>query len=76
MLFTVAIFSTFIGDYLHSFFGDVLCNSINCRDMINPDKYDISHYHWGYRHYLYFVMCVILFLIQCSDVIRYAKSES
>lgn len=27
-------------------------------------------YHWGYRHWLFLVMCIILFIIQVIDIIQ------
>ncbi len=79
MLFTIAIISTFIGDYLHSFFGDWKCNGSGER-IVDTWIYakcnygDIgsheSTWHWGYRHWLYFTMCITLFIIQVKDILK------
>jgi len=69
LLFIVAIFSTFIGDYLHSFFGDNFCNIPH--HLYGGDYHDNPTWHWGYRHWLYSAMCIVLFLIQAIDIINY-----
>jgi hypothetical protein len=33
----------------------------------------ISQWHWGYRHWLYFIMCITLFVIQVVDIINTKK---
>jgi hypothetical protein len=32
-------------------------------------------YHWGYRHYLYLIMCISLFAIQAADIICYIEKK-
>ena len=86
LLFTVAIFSTFIGDYLHSFLGDWKClGSGKPNESIYNPIYQFCNYaecdfhdptwHWGYRRWLYFTMCTILFIIQTIDIFSFAQSE-
>ena len=72
LLFTIAIFSTFLGDYLHSFFDDSYCTTIGCRYM--DTRHSLPQWHWGYRHWLYLIMCLTLFTIQIVDIISYAYS--
>jgi len=74
MLFVSAILSTFISDYLSSFFGDYRCNLIKIRHHFIIYEYEI-HYHWGYRHWLYFAMCVVLFVIKAVSIINYIGPE-
>lgn len=75
-LFTVAIFSTFIPEYLHGFFGDRYCYEPikGCKDTVARYEYQ-PHYHWGYRHWLYFVMTLILFILQAVRIIEYVSNE-
>lgn len=83
LLFTVAIFSTFIPDYFHSFFGDELCkgqyfdyasnHSIGC--LKGDWGLHDPTWHWGYRHWLYFFMCIILFIINVGSIIDVLQKE-
>jgi hypothetical protein len=66
VLFTVAIFSTFLTDNLHSFFGDHYCTIPNHRGDIGI--HTEPEWHWGYRHTLYFIMSTTLFAIQLIDI--------
>ena len=86
LLFTIAILSTFVGDYLHSFLGDWKClGSGTPNDSIYNPIYKYCNYaewgfhdptwHWGYRHWLYLVMCITLFIIQIIDIISFADSN-
>lgn len=73
LLFTVAMFVSFIPDYLHDFFGDWTCKGCNYGE---PGRYvhDPS-LHWGYRHWLFLSMGIILFIIQAVDLIMYIDSK-
>ena len=86
LLFTIAMFSTFVGDYLHDFLGDWKClGSGMPNDSIYNPIYKNCNYsecgfhdsvwHWGYRHWLYFTMCITLFIIQLLDIISFAFSD-
>lgn len=84
-LFIVAILSTFIGDNLHSFFGDWKCSGSGER-LLDEWIYAKCNYgdlgshestwHWGYRHWLYFTMCIILFLIQINNIFFTTNQEN
>ena len=76
ILFSIAILSTFIGDNLHSFFGDELCKG-RYYDKVNSNTYGCLYsncgehdptWHWGYRHWLYSTMCVILFIVNAIRI--------
>ena len=87
-LFTVAIFISFIPEYLPDFFGDWVCKG---REYIPSIKEgfigsyvgcdyaaDGSHNpenHWGYRHWLFFLMGLVLFTIQTWSIISYAEKN-
>ena len=84
-LFTIAIFISFIPDYLHDFFGDWLCEGAKHGKLIPETDANWSHYeligcyyaggihnptwHYGYRHWLFLAMGVSIFIIQLIDII-------
>jgi hypothetical protein len=90
-LFVIAILVSFIPDYLHNFFGDWLCEGAKYGKLIPETDACWSHYeligcdygsgvhnptlHWGYRHWLFFAMGVILFIIQAIDIIIYINKQ-
>ncbi len=72
ILFGVTMLLTFLPDHLRDFFGDKL--------YIIPegtDKYDMPNRHdfldidwdWGWRHHIYFLMCLLLFTVQAVKII-------
>ena len=71
VLFTIAIFSTFIGEYLSSFFGDYYCT---LHHVYGGEWHKEPKTHWGYRHWLYMFMCITLFIIQAINIIDYATN--
>lgn len=83
LLFSIAIFSTFIGDYFHVFLGDWKCvgsgplieGSYRYYTQCNYNDFHENTWHWGYRHWLYLTMCVILFALQAVEIIIYANSK-
>lgn len=85
LLFTVAMFVSFIPDYLHDFFGDWTCKGCEFVQDKVFGSYIGCHYgdvhvhdatlHWGYRHWLFFLMGIILFIIQVVDLIMYIDSK-
>jgi len=86
VLFTVAILSTFLGDYLHLFLGDWKCDGSGKRylegiyvlyERCNYSLCNLhdSSWHWGYRHWIYFVMCITLFIIQVVDIINFSSKK-
>jgi hypothetical protein len=74
IVFSIGIVSTFVTDHFHDFFGDWTCKGCN----YGESGYFATHQptlHWGYRHWLYFLMCLVLFVIQAIDIIEYANSN-
>jgi hypothetical protein len=84
-LFTVAIFVSFIPEYLHDFFGDWICKGrqyvpstkegflgsyIGCDYQSGGGSHN-PQTHWGYRHCLFCMMGIILFSIQSVNIINY-----
>jgi hypothetical protein len=79
LLFSVAILSTFIGDNFHEFLGDWKCEGSGLPIKVGYGIYYSkcnyaqcgSHnpmWHWGYRHYLYLIMSIVVFIIQANDI--------
>lgn len=77
ILFTIAIFSTFVPELYRPFFGDWFCEGairddtwhlIGCQ-YTDWGTHD-STWHWGYRHWLYLMMCLSLFIIQVVQIIK------
>lgn len=56
LLFSVAIFMSFIPEHLRDFFGDTLV-PVNEQFGLDPE------YNWGARHYWYFWLMVLLFVL-------------
>ncbi len=89
LLFSIAIASTFIPDNLHEFFGDTLCTTGSGFRIWGSNtvgthyqycNYSMEHepntWHWGYRHWLYLFMTIILFIIQVIDIVIFIVKES
>jgi hypothetical protein len=86
-LFMMAILFSFIPEYLHEFFGDWQCEGsipwkfqpdtsnsysyVLYKGCMYGGQHHLKTIHWGYRHWLFFTMGVILFIIQLVDIINY-----
>ena len=74
-LFVTAMVVSFSPELLRDFFGDKL---------VLPDEYGYKwgkgfidqDWDWGYRHYLYFLMCVALFIVQAARLISWIQKYS
>ena len=72
VLFFLAMIVSFLPDYFRSFFGDL---------PMDPKAYHFGamiddNWDWGYRHYLFFYMCTILFGIQSARIIHWTITNS
>lgn len=68
ILFTIGSLMTFVPDHLRAFFGDTVhvCDTgWHSHGFFGIDK----SYEWGARHYWYFWMMVLLFLLSLVNVI-------
>lgn len=65
-LFSIAILATFIPEHLRDFFGDIphVCSHEFCYHSGPDDGWD-----WGTRHYWFFWMCIVLFLLSLVNLI-------
>lgn len=67
---------SFLPDYLHNFLGDWVCEGSGVR--IDGRMYQYCNYadcglhpstlHWGYRHWLFLCMSIVLTIIQIIDI--------
>lgn len=70
ILFGIAIIYSFLTEYLQSsgFFGDIPAD--------NPEEHGIDvGWNWGARHYLFFWMSTLLFVIQFVRIIVFGVTE-
>lgn len=81
LLFTTAILMSFIPDYLPEIF-DVKCGGSQQTFNLGSYRYQCSgimtdsdmiphkpQYHWGYRHFLFCLMGICLFILQAGEII-------
>jgi hypothetical protein len=79
VLFFISILASFIPEYFSGFFGDYHCNGAAYE--IAPNGLYIRHgcdvsglhnptKHWGYRHYLWSLMGIVLFVAQVVRIIN------
>jgi hypothetical protein len=78
-MFSIAILISFIPEYFRDFFGDWKCAGSG-NYILGTYRYEGCNsglkgiheatWHWGYRHFLFFVMGVVLFIIQMIDALN------
>ncbi len=81
-IFGIALIMSFIPDLYPKQFGDWLCegsihyygaNSIKeCMHSSSPHN---AEWHWGYRHWVWFLMGLSLFFLQIRDIIITIRDE-
>ena len=73
--------ASYIPELFPNFFGDWLCegtgNYLSNLNHFEKCNYAGSSYnfhnptwHWGYRHFLFFIMGAVLFIIQAIDALN------
>jgi len=73
-LFSIAILSTFLPDFIRGFLGDVpfkpyyVENMFTNKVLIGDGSIDIK-WTWGVRHYWFFTLMIFLFILSCINVI-------
>lgn len=77
ILFITAMVMSVIPEQLPSIFGDVICtiphNHSHAMCSYHREEY---HIDWGYRHYLFFWMGVVLFMVQVIRIISLIKNHT
>lgn len=71
LLFVTAMAVSYSPDYLREFFADTKKpDDLNYyRGMLD------EHWEWGFRHYLYFWMCILLFVVQAIKIFKWSFSD-
>lgn len=70
LLFVTAMLVSFSPEFLRGFFGDEMYKDDYTRGMVD------GHYSWGFRHTLYFWMCIVLFAIQAVKICKWITERS
>jgi len=70
LLFFTAMMVSYSPTLLRGFFADEMYKDGYTRGMFD------DHYDWGFRHYLYFYMCVVLFFIQAIKIVKWVIERS
>lgn len=73
-VFIVAMILSFIGEYAHAFLGDWHCKGCNYSESGYSNMHE-PQWHWGYRHWLFFIMGIFLFILQAVDIIMYLDNS-
>jgi hypothetical protein len=80
-VFGIAFIMSFIPDLFIEQFGYWLCEGYGNYNekikhcMYGGGGYHNAIYHWGYRHWIWFLMGLSLFIIQVIDVINLINKE-
>ncbi len=88
-VFMTVILMSFVPGLVPNFFGDTLCQGSGhpVENPHGPNYYQFCNYgnsgfhepewHWGYQHWLWFIMGICLFIIQAVRIINIidAKEE-
>jgi hypothetical protein len=71
-LFSSAILMSLIPEQFPNFFGDWTCNASEKLLCYKGCMGDLGHSiptsHWGYRHFLFFAMGLVLFIVQIFSI--------
>lgn len=80
LIFAIIILGSFLPDTLPEFFGDWTCKGSG-KEIFKMDGYTAQHtgctigawhsepeLHWGYKHYMYMLMGICLFIVQCFRI--------
>lgn len=78
ILFTIAILVSFIPEQFPKFFGDYICDGVAVNHVTGlKEKFLHKGYyhtnielHFGYRHWLFLIMGIVLFVIQSIKIIE------
>ena len=82
LLFFAAMLMSFVPDIevVSNFFGDYehVSAKFGCSHglALHYASEGEVHVHWGWRHYLFNIMCIILFVIQAIRIIAFISEES
>lgn len=75
-VFAVAMAMSFIADNMHSFFNDWYCKgAIHGNGCMYGEYNHDPTWHWGWRHYLWMLMSVCLFIVQAVRIIQIIEKD-
>jgi hypothetical protein len=80
LLFAIPIFMSFLPELYPVFFGDWFCmgsgehlegvNSYrSCNHLGGFNGFHLKSWHWGYRHWAFVLMGLVIFIVQAFDLI-------
>lgn len=75
LLFVTAMLISYSPQFLRGFFEDMPYEIDKWGYQKTRGIID-DHWDWGFRHYLYFYMCLILFGIQAVRIIKWVNKTS
>ncbi len=74
-LFATAMLISYSPDYLRGFFEDTYIEPDRLGYRFGGGMFD-KEWSWGYRHFLYFLMCLALFIVQAARLFKWiGKNE-
>ncbi|MBP6424160.1 MAG: hypothetical protein KA278_00500 [Flavobacterium sp.] len=76
-LFSTAIFISFIPENYPAFFGDFNCGKIISQYGTHtyfPSMHEVPELHWGYRHYVFSLMCFFLGVVQVINLFNFVEN--
>jgi hypothetical protein len=77
-VFAIIILGSFIPDALHNFFGDWFCKGrVNGAGCDEGESYShLPQWHYGYRHVMWILMNICLFIIQAFRIGMFIKEKN
>lgn len=85
LIFLTGMVMSMVPDLFPDLFGDWICEGCVRIDRgaffeykgcdFGPQDSHSPTWHWGYRHWLFFIMGIILFIIQVGRVIQIIDKE-
>lgn len=75
VVFAIIILGSFIPDQCHKFFGDTYCEIRHCQWINDLTDHVLPNWHWGFRHIIWLVMGLVLFVIQIFRIVFIFKDK-
>lgn len=76
LLFVSGMFFSIIPDYIRGFLQDVQHISSNkCYEGLTSYYENEAHWHWGYRHYLFAFLGIVLFFINIIRIFIWVNNN-
>lgn len=75
IVFMIIMICSLVPDKLHELFGDHYCSIRNCKWINDMDDHVLPDWHWGFRHFIWVFMGIVLFIIQIFRIIFIFKDK-